>query len=246
MRILILGGIAESKQLAQTLIDQGQLVIYSIVGLVRQPDLNCEIHLGGFSQENKNGIDGLAEFCRDRTIDLLLDATHPYAAEISAHAVAAAGLAGINCWRFNRPGWQSTDFTNWHDYRDWDDLLPQLLEFHRPFFTLGASTMAQAHRRPSHQSWIIRCARPLPPCIGITQINAIGPFNYDDELNLMQLHDVDVLISKNSGCSRVADKLDAAMALDIPLFVQQRPFVMEADKNFDDIEALVNQVTSHS
>ncbi len=103
MNILILGGIAESNQLAQHLIDDEHSVIYSIVGLVRHPDLPCEIHVGGFSNDNQDGVNGLAGYCQNQAISLLIDATHPFADEISANAVSAAAKVNIPCWRFSRP-----------------------------------------------------------------------------------------------------------------------------------------------
>lgn len=239
MNILILGGIAESKQLAQQLIDHGHKIIYSIVGLVRTPDLACEIHIGGFSSSETNGSQGLANYCHSHKIDLLIDATHPYAVEISSNAVSAAKLASISCWRYCRPGWNESKYPNWHHYDQWADLAPQIEEYEKPFFTIGASILEHSKQRPQHQQWVMRSARKLEDVEGITQINAIGPFYYQDELNLMQQYKVDALISKDSGCSRVAEKLDAALTLNIPVFVQRRPTLVSADQNFDQIETLV-------
>lgn len=244
MRILILGGIAESKALAQQLIEDGHLVIYSLVGLVRMPQLSCEIHVGGFSNASNNGVDGLATYCREQKIELLVDATHPYAVEISANAVDAAKQAGIRCWRFSRPGWDADEYPNWHSYDEWPDLMAQIANYRRPFFTLGASIMQHVDQRPPSQQWITRSARALPARPGVTQINAIGPFYYADELALMREHQVDALISKDSGCSRVAEKLDAALALDIPVFVQCRPELKPASRSFDQIDDLVKAIVA--
>jgi len=242
MKILLLGGIAESKRMAQQLIERGHEVIYSIVGLVRQPDLRCELHIGGFSSENKTGADGLRSYCQKNKIDLLLDATHPYAVRISANAVVAAKNARIDCWRYTRPGWDVDGNKDWYDFADWDDLIPRISEFQHPFFTTGASVLEQLDRRPDHQQWIVRSARELPDIDGIITINAIGPFNYEDELSLMRQYNVDVLISKNSGGLRLADKLDAARSLGIPVFVQRRPALAKPDKCFDEVEDLLAEV----
>lgn len=246
MKILILGGVAEAKVLASKLIDQGHIVIYSLVGLVRLPDMPCEIHVGGFSRAGKCGAQGLAEYCTHRHIELLLDATHPYAVEISANAAQAAEQAAIPCWRLNRRGWNSADYPNWHDYNDWVDLFPQIIGYHRPFFSIGVSALKFAEQsaplNQQAQQWIVRSARPFPETEGIIQIIAVGPFNYEDERALMLAHRVDALISKNSGCSRVSRKLDAARDLDIPVFVQARPALVEVDKSFDDIDTVVATV----
>lgn len=239
MKILILGGIAESKQLVLQLIDDNHQVIYSIAGLVRTPELPCEIHVGGFSSGETSGSRGLANYCKNHKIELLIDATHPYAEEISSNAVNAAKLAKIDCWRYCRPGWDKLKYSNWHDYDQWSDLAPQIKNFKRPFFTIGASILCHSGQRPQHQQWIMRSARILDEVEGIIQINAIGPFYYQDEITLMQQYKIDALISKDSGCSRVAEKLDAALTLNIPVFVQRRPTLAAADKSFDQIDELI-------
>lgn len=239
MKILILGGIAESKQLALQLIDHNHQVIYSIVGLVRTPELPCEIHLGGFSSDEASGSQGLANYCITHDVELLIDATHPYAEEISSNAIKAATLANIRCWRYCRPGWDKSKYPNWHDYDHWVDLAPQIETFKRPFFTIGASILKHSEQRPQQQQWVMRSARKLDAVEGIVQINAIGPFYYQDELTLMQKFKVDALISKDSGCSRVAEKLDAAHTLNIPVYVQRRPTLAAVEQSFDQIDALV-------
>lgn len=254
MKILILGGVAEAKILASKLIDRQHSVIYSLVGLVRQPDLPCEIHVGGFSRAGKSGVQGLAEYCAQHHIQLLLDATHPYAVEISANAVQAAKQAAIPCWRFNRPGWNPADYPNWHSYHDWDDLLPKIIHYQRPFFSIGVSALKFAEKFAGQralankpcQQWIVRSARPFPETEGVIPIIALGPFSYQAERTLMLKHKVDALISKNSGCSRVSQKLAAARDLDIPLFVQARPALLDVDKSFNEIDALIDAVVGCS
>jgi precorrin-6A/cobalt-precorrin-6A reductase len=242
VKILILGGIAESKQLANQLIEHRHTVIYSIVGLVRTPELSCELHVGGFSSSDTNGSEGLAAYCQSHTVELLIDATHPYAVDISANAVIAAKIAGIPCWRYSRPGWDESKYPNWHHYDQWADLAPQIESYQKPFFTIGASILQYSNQRPQHQQWVMRSANQQAEVEGITQIHAIGPFYYQDELTLMQQHKVDALISKDSGCSRVAQKLDAALTLNIPVYVQRRPELTQADQSFKLIDDLVNAI----
>ena len=242
MKILILGGIAESRELALALIGAGHQVIYSIAGLVRQPDLPCPVHSGGFSDDQLDGVQGLTGYCRTNRIELLIDSTHPYAVNISANAVAAAADAAIPCWRFDRPGWNRDDHPNWHDYRQWHDLLPQIRHFRRPFFSIGVSALRFADQRPPQQQWLVRSARPFEPVEGIIQINAIGPFDLAGELDLMRRYRIDALISKNSGCSRVAAKLDAATALDIPVYVQERPDLPPVSHRFGRIASLIDAI----
>ena len=250
MKILVLGGIAESKLLTQLLIDQGHQLIYSIVGMVRKPELPCPLHMGGFSDDkgdNKvDGATGLAHYLIQEKINLLIDATHPYATEISKNAACASQKTGVICWRLERPGWNPKDFSNWHDYDGWPDLLPQIKKFQRPFFSIGKSALQYIEQKPQHQNWIIRSALPFDDVKGVTQINAIGPFDLNDELSLLQEHKVDALISKNSGCTRVIEKLNAADQLGIPVFVQRRPELSSVEKSFNQPEEMVSALQNIS
>ncbi len=242
MNILILGGIAESKELAERLIAMQHQIIYSIVGLVRQPQLNCEIHIGGFGSSEQDGIRGLMDFCLNREIHLIVDASHPYAVEISKHAVQAANQANIPCWRFERPGWKKSEFENWTDFNNIKELITKIYPYSRPFFSIGKSAMQYYDSKPARQEWFIRSARPFENRPGITQINAIGPFKLEDELQLLKKYRIDCLISKNSGCQRVAAKMDAARQLGIPAFVQVRPALPAANQVFGAIEPLVDAI----
>ncbi|MCO3266300.1 precorrin-6A/cobalt-precorrin-6A reductase [Pseudomonas aeruginosa] len=99
-RLLLLGGIGEALALARRL---GPAHLYSLAGLGKVPgDLACRVRVGGYG-----GAEGLAAFIDEQGFDLLVDATHPYAARISRNAVRAARLAGVPCWALRRPGWQA-------------------------------------------------------------------------------------------------------------------------------------------
>lgn len=241
MKILILGGVAEAKILA-TALSPHHTVTYSIAGLVRTPSLPCRIRSGGFHTADHDGAEGLAIYCQAEHIDLLLDATHPYAVEISAHAATAATATAIPCWRLQRPGWRRADYPNWHPYRDWADLARQLHAYHRPFFSIGAAALDWVAARPPHQCWVVRSARPFAPPAGVIPIHAIGPFAYADEHRLLRAHRIDALISKDSGCTRVIHKLAAARDLAIPAFIQTRPRLAAVAREFTHINALVAAV----
>ncbi|MBH4349231.1 precorrin-6A/cobalt-precorrin-6A reductase, partial [Pseudomonas aeruginosa] len=95
-RLLLLGGIGEALALARRL---GPAHLYSLAGLGKVPgDLACQVRVGGYG-----GAEGLAAFIDEQGFDLLVDATHPYAARISRNAVRAARLAGVPCWALRRP-----------------------------------------------------------------------------------------------------------------------------------------------
>ena len=99
-RLLLLGGVTDALAIARTL---GPQHIYSLAGVGRVPtDLTCQVRVGGYG-----GAEGLAQFVTEQGINLLVDATHPYAAQISHNAARAAELAKVPCWALRRPGWQA-------------------------------------------------------------------------------------------------------------------------------------------
>ena len=87
-RILLLGGVTEALAIARQL---GPEHVYSLAGIGRVPqDLTCQVRVGGYG-----GAEGLARYLREAGITLLIDATHPYAAQISCNAASAARAVGI-------------------------------------------------------------------------------------------------------------------------------------------------------
>ena len=106
--LLLLGGTADARRLAVALVGAGIPLIYSVAGLVRIPEVPCEVVSGGFEQ-----CGGLPEFIEQRAIGAILDATHPYAAQMSRTASLAAHGRGIPCWRFQRPKGGPSWATRW-------------------------------------------------------------------------------------------------------------------------------------
>ena len=241
--VLILGGIAEARQLAATLTDRGVAVIYSIAGLVRKPQLDCEVRVGGYSYDDIDGGTGLAEFIESKKIRLLIDATHPYAAQISKNAVNAAKQARIPCWRLLRDGFSSEQIGDHQRFGDMEDLIQQIAHLKRPLFTTGKSQLEYLPRRQAHQHWFIRSAVELTDGDGYTVVQNIGPFTYDIELELMQSKLIDGLICKDGGSAGVAEKFRAARQLSIPVYVLARPELVKADREFTRLEQLIAAVS---
>ncbi len=103
---------------------------------------------------------GLARFIREQRIGLLLDATHPYAAQISANAVAAAKSAGVPCWALRRPAWQPQPGDDWREIDGWAQLVEALRPFKRPLFTLGREPLQHLNEIPPGQFWTCAPWRP--------------------------------------------------------------------------------------
>ena len=224
-RVLLLGGVTEALAIARTL---GPEHIYSLAGVGRVPtDLRCQVRVGGYG-----GAEGLAQFIRDAGIELLLDATHPYAAQISHNAVRAAQLSGIPCWALRRPAWQAQAGDNWQEVADWSELVLALAPFQRPLFTLGREPLAHLDEIPEGQFWTLRALETYPGNARCEVLGARGPFVLEDERKLFEQRRIDVLISKNSGSGATEPKLQVARERGLPVLVLKRPTLPEADRCF--------------
>lgn len=224
-RILLLGGVTEALAIARTL---GPEHIYSLAGVGRVPtDLRCQVRVGGYG-----GTEGLAQFVRDEGVDLILDATHPYAAQISQNAATAAKLAGIPCWALRRPAWQATPEDDWREVSDWAELITALAPFKRPLFTLGREPLQHLHEIPEHQFWTLRALDSYPGNERCEVIGARGPFQLEDERALFERKNIDVLISKNSGSGATEPKLEVARERGVPVLVLKRPVLAGVDREF--------------
>jgi precorrin-6A/cobalt-precorrin-6A reductase len=224
-RILLLGGVTEALAMARRL---GPQHIYSLAGVGRVPaDLPCEVRVGGYG-----GAEGLAQYIRQQRIDLLLDATHPYAAQISHNAASAAALAGIPCWALRRPAWQPQAGDNWREVANWAELVEALKPFQRPLFTLGREPLEHLHEIPEGQFWTLRALDTYPGNARCEVIGARGPFVIEDERTLFAQRRIDVLISKNSGSSATEPKLEVARERGTPVLILKRPQLPEVDRAF--------------
>jgi precorrin-6A/cobalt-precorrin-6A reductase len=230
-RILLLGGVGDALNIARRL---GPQDIYSLAGLGKQPaDLPCQLRVGGFG-----GGEGLADFIHAQGIDLLLDITHPYAAQISANAARAAELSGIPCWALRRPGWQAGAGDDWRELADWAELSAALAPFQRPLFTLGREPLEHLDSIPAGQYWTLRSLDAHSGNARARVIGARGPFNLEDERALFAAGQFDVLISKNSGSTATEPKLQVARELGLPVLLLARPLLPAVDREFSSVETL--------
>lgn len=231
MSLLLLGGTADGRKLAESLHRQSLELIYSVAGLVRTPDVGCEVVSGGFTQ-----FGGLVNYIRQQGVVAILDVTHPYAQVMSSKAVSAAKKCGIPCWRFHRESWQVQEGDDWRLYDDWKSLLPDLREKKSVFLTAGqlSQEVVDVFANNTSQCQLLRTAvktkTQLPA--SMEWIKAIGPFSYDDEFALMEERGVDALVSKDSGGDATVEKLNAARALGLPVYMLARPSLPNADKIF--------------
>jgi precorrin-6A/cobalt-precorrin-6A reductase len=236
-RILLLGGVTEALAIARTL---GPEHIYSLAGVGRVPtDLTCQVRVGGYG-----GFEGLAQFVRDEQISLILDATHPYAAQISHNAAQAARLCGVPCWALRRPAWQPQVADDWREVADWAELIDALKPFKRPLFTLGREPLQHLDEIPQEQFWTLRALEVYPGNERCEVIGARGPFLIEDERALFDRQQIDVLISKNSGSTATEPKLEVARERGVPVLVLRRPVLAAADREFTTVTAVLQAIWS--
>ncbi|MBW6436123.1 cobalt-precorrin-6A reductase [Actinoplanes hulinensis] len=218
MRILLLGGTTEARRLAG-LVAGEHTVITSLAGRTTDPLRPAgELRIGGFG-----GVDGLAGYLRDADVDVVVDATHPFAATMSGHAVLACAAVGVPLLVVRRPGWTAGPGDEWHRVASLDAaaaLLPRLGR--RVFLTTGRQGIAAF--AGLDECWFL--ARSVEPPTGVTPRNLEvlldrGPFTVDGERELITRHRVGVLVTKDSGGP--AAKLVAARELGVPVLVVDRP-----------------------
>jgi precorrin-6A/cobalt-precorrin-6A reductase len=232
-RILLLGGTGDALRVARRL---GPEHVYSLAGLGKVPDdLACTVRVGGFG-----GSEGMARYIADEAITLVIDATHPYAARISANAARASRAARVPVWALRRPGWQPQAGDDWRMVADWNELTDALAPFRKPLFTLGREPLAHLDEIPPHQFWTVRCLDSYADTARARILAARGPFTLEGERALFALQAFDVVVSKNSGGSATEAKLEVARERGLPVVMQRRPELPAADREFERIEDLLD------
>jgi precorrin-6A/cobalt-precorrin-6A reductase len=231
-RLLLLGGTGDALRIARQLAPQH---VYSLAGLGRVPDdLACEVRVGGFG-----GAEGLARYLAETRIDLVVDATHPYAAQISANAARACAEADVPHWALRRAPWQPQAGDDWRFVEGWSDAMAALAAFERPLFTLGREPLAHLNEVPPHQYWTIRCLESHPGHARARVIDARGPFTPEGERELFASARIDVVVSKNSGGAATEAKLGVAREMGLPVVMLRRPALPAAGREFDSVENLL-------
>ena len=239
LRVLLLGGTGDALRIAHGL-PVGH--VYSLAGLGKVPgDLRCEVRVGGFG-----GSAGLARYLSEAGIGLLVDATHPYAAQISANAAAASRAAQVPYWALRRAPWQPHSRDDWRIVGDWAQIVAELAPFARPLFTLGREPLAHLDEIPEHQYWTIRCLDAHAGNARACVVDARGPFTVDGERAFFAAIGADVVVSKNSGGRATEAKLEVARELGLPVVMLERPGLPDADRVFDDPAALLDALLALS
>lgn len=221
MTVLLLGGTAEARRLAELLVADGVDLVTSLAGDIA--DLRLPpggVRVGGFG-----GVGGLVRYLGEHDVTAVVDATHPFAAQMTRHAATACAAASVPLLRLSRPSWATrTDAPSWH----WVDSIAEARETAgrlggRVFLAIGRQSL------PEFADWVDRSVlarvvdSPAMDVPGNWEVfRGRGPFRLEDELELLRRHGIEVLVTKDSGGPTDA-KLDAAAQLGIPVVILHRP-----------------------
>ncbi len=244
-RVLLLGGTSEGFELAARLSERHDLtVISSLAGRVIEPKLPPGlIRVGGFG-----GIDAMTSYLVSEGIRVVIDATHPYAAKISQNAEAACSRAGLPLVALVRPPWEQVDGDCWHGVSDFQSAADFVnTKASRVFLSIGRQELRTFSL--CSDAWFLIRAIETPDCLPPhhTLILRRGPFEIEDELQLLRVHSIDSIVSKNSGGSATYTKIEAARALHIPVVMVERPFkhTIEAVHTIEDVIAKLNPLVQN-
>ncbi len=220
--LLILGGTTEATALAQAVAKAGLNGTVSFAGRVARPVKQpLPQPVGGFG-----GVDGLARYLSENQITHVIDATHPFAAQMSANAVGACNKLGVPCLALTRPAWKPVEGDNWQTV---PNIAGAATALNRPranvMLAVGRMHLAEFASNPQHR-YLLRLVDPPNAALPLPDANVVvarGPFNEADDLALMRAHRIEIVVSKNAGGTGAYSKIAAARTLGVPVIMINRP-----------------------
>ncbi|GHC28669.1 cobalt-precorrin-6A reductase [Aidingimonas halophila] len=222
MKVLILGGTTEASTLASALAARSIPALFSYAGRVAKPRPQpLPTRVGGFG-----GVEGLAAFLAKERITHLVDATHPFAEQMSRNAVSAAALDDIDVIALTRPPWAPLAGDRWTRVTSVAAAVNTLTgPPQRVLLAIGRMHLADFAAQPQHRYLLRLVDRPNtpPPLPDHRVIIDRGPFTLEDDLAMLQAHGVERLVCKNAGGTGAVAKLTAARQLDLPVVMIERP-----------------------
>jgi precorrin-6A/cobalt-precorrin-6A reductase len=220
--VLVLGGTLEASALARALADAGVNATLSYMGRVDRPKPQpVPVRVGGFG-----GVEGLVAWLRDHGVTHLVDATHPFAAQMSGNAIAAAARTGVPLIALTRPAWQPGLGDRWTRVPDMEAAVAALAgPARRVMLAIGRMHLALFAAQPQHD-YLLRLVDPPkepPPLPRHSVLVDRGPFSAQADRDLMVRHGIELVVSKNAGGAGSVSKLQAARELGLPVLMIDRP-----------------------
>lgn len=223
-KLLVLGGSQEARELTERVIQIPHLeVIVSLAGRTCQPSIKgAKIVTGGFG-----GVNGLIAYLQREKIDFVVDATHPFATQISQQVKIATSRLNIPQVTLTRGDWSPTTGDNWYEvdnYQRAAEIIPELGK-KRIFLTIGRQQLTEFAHLSSFWFLMRMIETPtnptkLPPGEILLQR---GPFTVVEERSLLEKHQIELIVSKNSGGKSTVAKVIAARQLKLPIVMIKRP-----------------------
>ena len=231
VRLLVLAGTREARYIVSELSrDRRFDLIASLAGATPSPlPIAAPVHSGGFG-----GADGMAQFCRERSIDAIIDIPHPFARHISRNATAASLAAEIPCLAYDRPPWLAEAGDQWREFDSWKEMVANIPAGTRVFLAGGTASIEVFTKRND----IFLCARALnvsgyEDTATTRFLNAMPDADPDAEMALFRHHGIEMLCCKNAGGDASVAKIMAARSLGIPIWLLARA---EVQKNVPNVE----------
>jgi precorrin-6A/cobalt-precorrin-6A reductase len=233
LRVLILGGTVDASALAtQAAMIPNIEIITSLAGRTRQPMIPTgNVRIGGFGGET-----GLIEYLLQMQVNVLIDATHPFAAQISRNAANSSNEIGIPHLMLVRPAWERVAEDNWLEVENIEAAAASLEnQAERVFLTVGRQELAAfAHL---HHIWFLMRMIDPPTDDAIVPQGEIlcdrGPFDLDNEREILHQYKIDTMVSKNSGGNATYPKIIAARELGLKVVMVKRPNLPAGEKVAD-------------
>jgi precorrin-6A/cobalt-precorrin-6A reductase len=231
-KVLILGGTGDAVKLAAKLATIPQIeVISSLAGRTKKPAaLVGQVRIGGFG-----GAEGLANYLQQNSINILIDATHPCAGQITHNGAIASHVANIPHLMLVRPQWERVTGDEWIEVESVEAAAKAIPEsVNRIFITSGRQQLEPFLQR-SHiypETWYLMRSID-PPDIELPNSKMLldrGPFSLEQERKLLRDYQIQAIVSKNSGGDATYAKIIAARELGIPIVMVQRPARPEGEK----------------
>ncbi|MDD2705783.1 MAG: cobalt-precorrin-6A reductase [Acidocella sp.] len=220
--VLLLGGTTEASRMARALAGAGVAGVFSYAGRTDTPlPQPMPTRIGGFG-----GVEGLADYLRAEAVTHVIDATHPFAVQMSRNAVTACTQTGIPLLALERPPWVPQAGDDWQNLPSQEAALAALpMAPARVFLAIGKQGVAAFAARPEHH-YLLRLVDPPaapPPLPNAEIVLARGPFTLADDLALLRGYGIELIIAKNAGGEGARAKLDAARALGLRVLMIERP-----------------------